>query len=263
MFESIVLGLVQGLTEFIPVSSSGHLVLTQALFGHDPDHLLIQTLDIGTVLALIIYFRGRLWELGRQVLIKRNYRLLRNIIITVLPAGLIGFLLANVIENSTLLELPLTVAIGLITVGVVMIILERLPKKSAVEDGEKLSAPRALTIGLAQALALIPGVSRSGSTIVAGRLMGLNAQKAAEYSFLVSIPIMLALVAKLFLSDGAYLASNIGTVVVGNIAAFVSGLVAVGFLMRFLGRHGLSGFGWYRVALGTLVVLLVLTGVLQ
>lgn len=264
IFESIILGLVQGLTEFIPVSSSGHLVIAQALFGHASDHLLIQTLDIGTVLALIIFFRHKLLNLAREVFVKRNFRLLRNILIAAIPAGLVGLALANVIENSTLLGLPHVVAIGLISVGIVMIFVDTMPKKSAVKDGESLPVSRALVIGLAQTLALIPGVSRSGSTIVAGRLMGLNPQKAAEFSFLVSIPIMLGLIGKLLIkhNDRTYMLTHLQPVVIGNIAAFISGLLAVGFLMKFLSTHGLRGFGVYRVALGCLVLVLVGIGVL-
>lgn len=264
IIESIILGLVQGLTEFIPVSSSGHLVLAQRLMGQSADHLLIETLDIGTVLALIIYFWPRLMALAREVFIERNFRLLRNIIITALPAGIVGLLLSNAIDDSSFLGLPAVVATALIIVGIVMIMLERLPKLSSVSTGEALTAGRALVIGLAQAFALIPGVSRSGSTIVAGRLMGLNAQKAAEFSFLVSIPIMLGLIGKLFLKseDRAYMLSHLQPVLIGNAAAFISGLFAVGFLIRFLSRHSLTGFGWYRVVLGVIVLLMVAFGIL-
>lgn len=265
IFETIILGLVQGLTEFIPVSSSGHLVLTQALFGHASDHLLVESLDIGTVLALIIYFWPKLMGLAREVFIDHNMRLLRNILVTALPAGLVGLALSNVIEQSSFFGLPIVVAVGLIVVGIVMVILEKLPKLSATRDGEALTASRALIIGLAQTFALIPGVSRSGSTIVTGRLMGLNAEKAAEFSFMVSIPIMLGLIGKLFLkgSDRAYLIANSETILIGNIAAFISGLIAVGFLMRYLSKHSLAGFGWYRIGLGALVIILVSVGLIR
>lgn len=260
IFESIILGLVQGLTEFIPVSSSGHLVLTQWLFGASSDHLLIESLDIGTVLALIIYFWPKLVNLAREIFIERNFRLARNIITTALPAGLIGFALANVIEQSTTLATPLVVAIGLLVVGIIMVVVEKLPKLSPVVNGEKLTGWRALVIGCVQAFALIPGVSRSGSTIIAGRIMGLSPAAAAEYSFLVSIPIMLGLIGKLLLksSDREYLIQNLQSVLIGNIAAFVSGIIAVGFLMRYLSKHNLKVFGWYRIGLAVVVLGLLL-----
>lgn len=260
IIEAVVLGFIQGLTEFIPVSSSGHLVLTQYLFGGKIDHLFIQALDIGTTIALIIYFWPKLTSLFRQVVYKKDYRLGRNIVITTIPAGLLGLLLANFIEESTVLLNPLVVALMLAAVGFLMIIVDKLPRKSARASGTELSPRRALVIGLAQSFALIPGVSRSGSTIVASRVMGLSSKAAAEYSFMVSIPIMLGLIAKLLLkeSDRTYLIQHMDIIVVGNIAAFLSAIIAIRFLLSYLGNHGLALFGWYRVILGTAVILFLL-----
>lgn len=260
IFEAIVLGLVQGLTEFIPVSSSGHLVLIQSLFGNGIDHLFIQALDIGTTVALIIYFWPRLMDLFNQVFRHKDYRLARNILITSIPAGLMGLLLADFIEKSTVLVSPLVVALMLAAVGFLMIIVDKLPRKSKKESGRDLTPKRSLVIGLAQTFALIPGVSRSGSTIVASRVMGLNSKAAAEYSFMVSIPIMLGLISKLLLkqSDRAYLTSHLGIVIIGNIAAFLSAIVAIRFMLNYLSNHGLSIFGWYRVVLASVVVVVLL-----
>lgn len=260
IFESLVLGLVQGLTEFIPVSSSGHLVLAQELFRHRPDHLFIQALDIGTTLALVIYFWPRLQALRRQVFNKKDYRLARNIFITSLPAGLLGLLLASTIETSTFLLSPMTVAILLGLVGVVMVVVDRLPHLSPQPEGSFLSPKRALVIGAAQALALMPGVSRSGSTIIASRFMGLSSKRAAEYSFMVSIPIMLGLIAKLFIkeSDRAYIFSHFELVLVGNIAAFFAAIIAIRFMLRYLENHGLASFGWYRIIVSLSVLIFLL-----
>lgn len=260
IFEAIVLGLVQGLTEFIPVSSSGHLVLVQSLFSSGIDHLFIQALDIGTTIALIIYFRSRLMDLFRQVINRKDYRLARNILITSIPAGLLGFLLANFIEKNTVLVSPLVVALMLAAVGFLMIIVDKLPRKSKKESGRDLSPRRALIVGLAQTFALIPGVSRSGSTIVASRVMGLSSRAAAEYSFIVAIPIMLGLISKLLLkeSDRAYLMNHLDIVIVGNIAAFISATIAIRFVLNYLSNHGLSLFGWYRVVLASVVVVVLL-----
>ncbi len=260
IFESLVLGIVQGLTEFIPVSSSGHLVLTQSLFSKNIDHLFIQALDIGTTIALIIYFWPRLMDLYMQVTKKRDYRLLRNIVITCIPAGLLGLLLADFIEQSKILLSPLVVALMLAAVGFLMIVVDKLPKKSKKASGGDLSPKRALAVGLAQSFALIPGVSRSGSTIIASRVMGLDSRAAAEYSFMVSIPIMLGLIAKLLLkeSDRAYLIQHFDTVLVGNIAAFISAIIAIRFMLNYLSNHGLSLFGWYRVALASVVIIVLL-----
>lgn len=260
IFEAIILGLIQGLTEFIPVSSSGHLVIAQSLMNGRTDHLFIQTLDIGTTLALIIYFWPRLMDLLNRVTKKKDYRLARNILITCIPAGILGLLLSDFIESSTVLVSPLVVAIMLAIVGVLMVVVERLPKKSDKATGADLSPKRSLVIGLAQSFALIPGVSRSGSTIIASRIMGLDAKASAEYSFMVSIPIMLGVITKLCMksSDRAYMAAHIDAVLVANLVAFICSLIAIHFLLSYLSKHSLALFGWYRIALATVVISVLL-----
>lgn len=257
-FESLILGLIQGLTEFIPVSSSGHLVLAQTFLSGASNHLFLEFINVGTTLALIVYFRKRIVEAAKDVLVHRQFALLRNIILAALPAGAIGFLAADFIASTAFFNSAYTVVWTLILVGVVMIVVDRLPKASTVEEGEKLPAGRALAIGCIQALALIPGVSRSGSTILAGRFMGLSSAAAAEYSFLVSIPIMLGVTAKVFISDTSYLMAHLDVFLISNAAAFVSGLLAVGFLMNYLSRHSLALFGWYRIALGLVIAAILL-----
>jgi len=259
ILEAVILGLIQGLTEFIPISSSGHLVIAQYFMNLTPSHLFLEWINVGTVLALIIYFRQRIWGAVKDVLVGKDYRLAINVIIAMLPAGLIGFFFADLIETHWFFRSVWTVVVTLFVVGVLLVVLERLPKLSKVKDEADLPKSRALTIGLAQVLALIPGTSRSGSTIIAGRIMGLNAARAAEFSFLVSIPIMLGVIAKVLVkeSDRAYLLNNLDTLFVGNLVALISGLLAVGFLMRYLEKRSLALFGYYRIGLA-----LVLTGVL-
>lgn len=254
--ESIVLGIIQGLTEFIPISSSGHEVLALHFFGAGRDHLFLEFINIGTVLALLIFFRKRILTIIQDIFVRKNYRLARNIVISAVPAGLVGFTFASVIETHSFFANPWVVAIMMLLVGVVMIVLEKLPRLSDKKDGEDLSPKRALGIGLAQVVALIPGTSRSGSTIIAGRLMGLSPAAAAEYSFLLSIPIMLGVIAKLALkaSDRVYFIENMPAILVSNFFALVSGLLAVGFLMRYLANHDLKVFGWYRVVLAVVVM---------
>lgn len=260
IIEAIILGIVQGLTEFIPVSSSGHLVITQTLLLGEADHLFIQALDFGTLAALLIYFSPKLVDLFKKVFIEKDYRLARNIILTCIPAGLLGLLLADFIQESSVLLNPLTVSIMLALVGVLMVVVDKLPKKSELKTGTDLSPKRALVVGAAQAFALIPGVSRSGSTIIASRIMGLNPRAAAEYSFMVSIPIMLGLVGKLLLkpSDRAYMAANLDMIIVANIAAFLAAILAIHFLLQYLSKHGLALFGWYRIALAAVVITVLL-----
>lgn len=258
MFEVVVLGLVQGLTEFIPVSSSGHLVIAQELLGYKSDHLFLEAINIGTFLALVVYFWPRIIAIFQDVLVNKKYILARNILLTSVPAGVVGFMASGFIATAPFFGSLTVVMVTLAVVGIVMIILEKLPKATPTKSGEALTAPRALIIGIAQMVALIPGVSRSGSTIIAGRFMGLGAKEAAEYSFLASLPIMAGVTLKVFVDNSDYLMANAGNLVIGNIAAFLSGIVAVHFLLRFLAKHGLAVFGWYRVVLAAIIALWLL-----
>ena len=255
IFEALVLGLIQGLTEFIPISSSGHLVLAQTVMNGASDHLFIEWINVGTVLALILFFRQRISAIVKQIFVEHDYRLARNIVVARLPAGIVGFTLASFIEQTPFFSSTWTVVVMLLVVGILLVVLERLPRLSEVKDEQALPWKRALSIGLVQVLALIPGTSRSGSTIIAGRLVGLSRKDAAEFSFMVSIPIMLGVLLKLSVSssDRAYLFTHWDTLLVGNVAAFGAGLFAVGFLMRFLENKKLTVFGWYRIILAVVV----------
>ena len=259
LLEAILLGLIQGLTEFIPISSSGHLVIAQHLMSGASDHLFLEWINIGTVLALIIYFRARILSILRSVFVEKNFRLAGAILAAAIPAGLVGFFLASTIEQNPFFGSVWTVVVTLAVVGILLVVLEKLPKLSVVVL-EKLPLNRALGVGLAQILALIPGTSRSGSTIIAGRMMGLSREHAAEFSFLVSIPIMCGVILKLLLKDAdrTYFVQNLAPLIAGNIVAFVAGLLAVGFLMRWLSNKDLSVFGWYRIGLALVVTVVLL-----
>ncbi len=256
--QAVVLGLIQGLTEFIPISSSGHLVIAQTFMSGAGDHLFLEFINIGTMLALLIFFRKKILAIITDVFKHKNYRLARNILITAIPAGVVGFLLAGFIEKTPFFTSAVVVVFTLAIVGFVLVVLEKLPKLSPVQSGEKLSWQRALLVGLAQVVALIPGTSRSGATIIAGRFMGLSAAEAAEYSFLASLPIMVGVTLKVFLTDTDYLVANAGVLFVSNLAALVSGLLAVGFLMRYLSKHSLAVFGWYRIGLALVLAVILL-----
>lgn len=255
---AIILGLTQGLTEFIPISSSGHLVIVQFLMNQESDHLLLEFLNIGTMLALFVFFRKKIWSILKDIFVNKNYRLARNIILTSVPAGVVGFVLADFIGSEAFFNSAITVAVTLALVGIIMVIAEKLPHASEVKDGEALPANRAFIIGLAQMLALIPGVSRSGATILAGRFSGLKPAEAAEYSFLASLPIMVGVTIKVLFTDTDFLMNNLGVLVVSNLAAFISGLFAVGFLMRYLSKHSLALFGWYRIGLSIVLTVILL-----
>lgn len=258
--ETVVLGLTQGLTEFIPISSSGHLVIVQQLFSGASDHTFLEFINIGTLVALLVFFWKRILTICRDVFVKKDYILARNILITAIPAGAAGFFLSDFIDTSPFFGSLVVVTCTLAIVGGIMVVLEKLPKASPVADGRELSPFRAFVVGIVQMFALIPGVSRSGSTIITGRLMGLNPAAAAEYSFLASLPIMLGVTLKVFVksSDRAYFFDHLPMLALSNLIAFISGLLAVGFLMKYLSRHSLALFGWYRIGLAAVLAVVLL-----
>jgi len=256
IFDGLVLGILQGLTEFIPVSSSGHLVIAQHFLGVQTSPVFDSLVNLGTFLALVIYFRKRLWEIAVRLFTKHDIRLVRNLIISALPVGLAGVLLKGFFESSYI-QSAWVVTVMLLALGVVMLVLDKLPQASTVKSEEDLSPKRAALIGLAQMLALLPGTSRSGSTIIAGRLAGLSYERAAEYSFLLSIPVMFGVVIMgLVGHEGRqFIHDNFAVWAVSNVAAFVFGLAAVGFMLRFLAKGNLKGFGVYRIVLAAIVII--------
>ena len=256
ILESTVLGLVQGITEFIPVSSSGHLEITQRILGAggraEDFHFFLELINFGTLFALLFYYRQTIWEILQRVFVKKDYKLALNILITSIPAGIIGLVLSKVIEKMPFFSSLTTIGFAMGFVGLIMIFVNKLPHLSKLKDENELTPGRALAIGLAQTFALIPGVSRSGSTIITGRVMGLDSKSAAKYSFLASLPIMIAVCGKSLLSSSsrAYITSNLGILLLSNLVAFVSGLIALQIVMKYFKKeNSIPSFGVYRVIL--------------
>lgn len=261
--NSIILGLTQGLTEFIPISSSGHLEIVQNILGgRSADfHLFLELINFGTLFVLLIYYRHRILQILRNLFRRRDYKLLRNIIITCIPAAAIGLLFSDLIEHSPFFSNFFVIATAMGFIGILMIFVDHLPKLSSLRSETKLTPRRALAIGFAQALALIPGISRSGSTIIASRLVGLNNKSAADYSFLVSIPIMFGVCLKTLLSNGSrvYLFANFDMLLLSNFVAFLSGLLAINIIMHYLKRNdSLRAFGLYRIFLACVIYIFLL-----
>lgn len=259
IFQSILLGFVQGLTEFIPVSSSGHLELAQQLFGFAGEnfHLFLEFINLGTLLALLIYFRKRIWKIIKDIFTEKNYKLALNLLITSIPAGIIGLILSGFIEEQSFFSSLYTVCGAMGIVGLIMVAIDHIPHMSELKSENELTPIRALIIGLLQTFALIPGVSRSGSTIIAGRIVGMDSESSAEYSFLASIPIMAAVCLRMFLSSTgrAYFTANLGPLLLGNLVAFIVGLIALRFLLAYLKKpKSLQSFGKYRIIVACLVI---------
>lgn len=251
IMDAILLGIVQGLTEFLPISSSGHLILTEKLFGLGVGSLLFDVmLHGGTLLALIVYFWGDLVTLLKGVFKRQTDSVGWLIILATIPAAIAGFLLQDLAESS--FRSVGLVAFNLIWVALLMIWVERRPQDKGMSQ---LKSRNALLVGLAQALALIPGVSRSGITIVAGMSQRLSRAEAARFSFLLAIPITIGAILKLLMGGGfGQLTSQLPVFVAGLSAATFTGYIAISFLIKYLSDHRLLVFAAYRLALAAFLL---------
>jgi undecaprenyl-diphosphatase len=254
---AIILGIVEGVTEFLPVSSTGHLILATELLGFDAQkwaafNVIIQ---LGAILAIVVLYWRTFWAV-LEGLVHRNpvsLRFVRNILIGFLPSAILGFILIKHIE--ALLGNAKVVAIALIVGGVAILIIEKLAKRSDVVGVAELPAGTAAGIGIAQCLAMIPGVSRSGATIMGALSLGVERRTAAEFSFFLAIPTMLGATTLEFVKHRHDLlagASGVGfeAVAVGFVVSFLVALVVVRTFVHYISRHGFAPFAWYRIAAG-------------
>lgn len=260
--EAILLGIVQGLTEFLPISSSGHLLIVPELFGwDDPGAAFTAVTQLGTIAAVLLYFRSDLatifsgaWA-GVRDPSRRDtpeWRLFWMVALGTLPIVFFGLLFEDPID-TTARNIELTAAL-LIGFGLLMELADRIgPQKRELRD---LKVSQGVLIGFAQACALVPGVSRSGSTITMARFLGMQRQDAARYSFLLSIPAVV-LSGTYKLKDLGEGGAEVGPTIVATIFAFISGYIAIAFLIDYLGRHGVTIFTVYRIALGVALLVLV------
>jgi len=264
------MGIVQGLTEFLPVSSSGHLVVVPFLAGWDDAFITSLAfsvmLHLGTLVALLVYFRAdwiRLVPAGLAAVRDRSFhgdhdrRLAWLLVASTIPAAIVGLLFNDLIEDS-FRQVGL-VAITLVIGGVILLVADRFGAKSrGIED---ITFPIAIGIGVAQAFALVPGISRSGISIAAGRLVGMDRESAARFAFLMATPITagagLFEARKLLTGEGGVVVSMV-PLIVGMVAALLSGLVAIHFMLAFLRRQSLDVFVWYRFALAAVVLIALL-----
>jgi undecaprenyl-diphosphatase len=268
-YEAVILGIVQGLTEFLPISSSGHLRIVPALFGwNDPGAAFTAVTQLGTMAAVVIYFAKDIWRIANTWLRSLFNPALRGeldarmgwyVILGTIPIVILGLVFQNQIE--TVARDLRVIATTLIVLGIILLIADqRGPNTKKLEN---LSFFDAMMFGFAQALALIPGVSRSGATITAGLFMGYDRASAARYSFLLSIPAVVA--------SGIFQLSDIGTgdgpglaaTAIATLLAFISGYASIALLLRYVSNHSFFPFVVYRVILGVLVAFLLFAGVLH
>lgn len=256
VLQALILGIIQGLTEFIPVSSSGHLILAERYLNFTKGGLTFDVaLHIGTLAALLLVFYKDFFDLG-LALFKRNEKtkLAWLLILATIPAVIAGVLLESKAESVFRSET--LVAINLIVVAFVLLAADNIGKLTlGLKD---MTGGKALGIGLAQALAIIPGVSRSGITISAGLFEGLDRVSATRFSFLMSAPIITGAILKVLAGGHVVqdVAANAGIFAVGVMASAVSGYLAIRFLLKYLAKHGLAVFAYYRIALGGIILLL-------
>ena len=269
--EAIVLGLVQGLTEFLPISSTGHILFVPALAGWpDPGAAFSAVIQLGTMAAVLVYFRADLWRMalaflksftGDRPLWKSedsDGRIGWYIVLGTIPIAIIGIVFKDQIENNV--RTLSLVAIVMILFSFVLMAADL--KGAQDRDVKELTLKDGIIIGLFQALALIPGVSRSGSTISGGLFLGLNRESATRYSFLLSVPavVLSGLFELRNIGDSTGASVGIGPTVIATVLAFISGYFAIAFLLRFVRTHNFSVFVIYRVAVGVLMLVLLATG---
>jgi undecaprenyl-diphosphatase len=257
-WQALLLGLVEGLTEFIPVSSTGHLILGAELLGFRTEGSVAFTIAIqlGAILAVLVAYRARFIGVARGFFAREAGAIafVRNILLGFLPAMVVGVLAYDAIR--ALLESPETVAVALVLGGIAILVIERLVPVRVPGSVEEMPAKTAGGVGIVQCLAMIPGVSRSGATIMGGLLMGLDRRTAAEFSFFLAVPTMLAATVYALWRERANLAADeLALIAVGFVAAFLSALLVVRGLVAFVSRHGFAPFAWYRIAVGSIALL--------
>jgi undecaprenyl-diphosphatase len=257
ILQALVLGLVQGLTEFIPVSSSGHLILVGHLLHFDGGVAFDAATNIGTLAALAIFFWKDFWDLARGLVTRTDKsRMAWLLVMATIPGVLAGLVLEHTV--STLFRNDTLVAVNLILAGVVMLYATRVGKRRY--DLSHMTPERAGGIGLSQVLALFPGVSRSGITVSAGLFEGFDRVAATTFSFWLSAPILVGGTTKVLLKHSSLVQIQAEPVVfaVGILAAFISGLWAIRFMLGYLKNHGLEIFVWYRFVVGALFLVISL-----
>lgn len=262
---AIILGILEGLTEFLPVSSTGHLILLSSQLAVDPQFskLFTVVIQLGAILAiLVLYWRkflGVLLGLPRQ---KPAQHFARNIALAVSPALLIGAFAHEFIK--TVLFSPMVVAVALVVGGIAILLIERRKAPPQIFSTEEMGWRTALLIGLLQCLAMVPGVSRSGATIMGALLVGVERKAAAEFSFFLAVPTMLAAVSyDLYKGIDAVPEGGVAIIAAGFLAAFATALLVVRGVMGFITRHGYTPFAYYRILLGLIMVALLGSGYLS
>lgn len=257
LIEATIIAVVEGITEFLPISSTGHMIITEAILGMKIDEFtkaFTVNIQFGAILSVVVLYWRRFLQ---------SWTFYQKLFVAFLPAAIIGFLAGDFIDS--MLENVLVVACTMFLGGILLLFVDNWFKKE--NKNQEISYPTALKIGLWQCIAMIPGVSRSAATIIGGMQQKLSRTNAAEFSFFLAVPTMAAAsgykLLKIILNpDGiAMLKDNLTILLVGNIIAFIVAMIAIKTFITFLQRHGFKVFGWYRIVVGLLLIVLLLMGV--
>jgi undecaprenyl-diphosphatase len=259
--QSIIIAIVEGLTEFLPISSTGHMIIAEKALGvTETDFIKVFTvaIQLGAILAVVVLYAKKFFNFNR-------WQFYVKLAVAVVPALIFGFLFSKKID--ALLESSLTVAISMLAGGIILLFIDKAFTKPTIQTEEKVSYGKAIVIGIWQCIAMVPGVSRSAASIIGGMQQKLTRSAAAEFSFFLAVPTMLAAtVYKLYKyhkESGGFSSEEIKQLAVGNIVAFIVAMLAIKFFITFLKKYGFRVWGIYRIALGVALLLLIWKGVVQ
>jgi len=253
LFVPLVLGIIEGLSEFLPISSTAHLLLANYFFGLNQPAAFVVLIQLGAILAIVTVYFAKLFQLLKDAIKgkKGAWLFILNVVLASFPAALAGVMLRDVIQE-VIYRSPLTISIMLIVGGIILLIVDRLPLKPKYTDIYTYPWHLSLIIGLFQMLALVPGVSRSGATIVGALLFGTDKRSAAEFTFFIALPIMSGAFAYDLFQSRDQISADLGlSIAVGFAASFVVGAIVVRYLLDFVSRHGFAPFAWWRIGLGS------------
>ena len=258
-FQAIIIAIVEGITEFLPISSTGHMIIAERLLDINLQESFPKTytvaIQLGAILSVVVLYWRKFFDFSR-------WQFYAKLVVAVIPALVLGFLLSNKIDS--LLESPTTVAIALLVGGVILLFIDKVFNVHTIDKEEDLSYRKALLVGIWQCIAMIPGVSRSAASIIGGMQQKLTRRFAAEFSFYLAVPTMCAATGYKLLKEYKNIhGPEIKTLLLGNAVAFVVALLAIKFFIGYLQKHGFKLFGYYRIIVGAALLILIATGYLK
>jgi undecaprenyl-diphosphatase len=260
-FEAIIVAIVEGLTEFLPVSSTGHMIIAERLLGiEETDFVKLFTvaIQLGAILAVVVLYWKKFFDF-------KKWQFYLKLIIGIIPAMVLGLLFSKKIDE--LLESATTVAIALLLGGIVLLFIDKMFTQNTLNTEEDVKPKNAFLIGLWQCIAMIPGVSRSAASIIGGMQQGLTRSMAAEFSFFLAVPTMLAATGykllKHFKDNGSFTTEEYTALAIGNVVAFIVAVIAIKFFIGMVKKYGFKIWGYYRIVLGILLLVLIAMGILK